>query len=925
MANIKIPATGQSDIYIHGTNVSGNGTVYIGQKVVTLQTGGTFVPNDIDVTVKADVQLKQGWLANSLASGETLSDFQEDTSGNTVVPVGGNLYIHEGWYPATRISLGQLIPDISTNDAANGHILSGYKAYDENGNLLEGTIATVSPTFSGGSLTVTGTVTDYSAPSVTINATGKFLPSGTGNVGATYGVTTTAPTSGTEGTNYLSIDATGTPNNGSCKAQGSATRAKFNWNQNTVGYLSKTSGTEAIAAQTTPTTGKGDAYTITPGVTDSFTKLYIPIVSCSFSGGGVTATAGGSVTTAPVVTYSESCSGKNSEGTTLTASNYGIETTTADSTNGYFTFVASGASTDGTVQATANASMTAVTYTNSAGAIAAHSGTQAVAAGNATQATSNITVTPTATAGTTTKYRVKVVAPTASKPSITVSTTTPSITCSATDVVISHTGGFYSEDAADNYGVHNGDVPSGMTDGVDCLALKTSGSGGTLSYSGTVALDVSRAAIKGSGTFRGVCDVTTSTTFRSAENYTLTSGSVSGSTNATITGGADYYIPIVSCEFYGGAVTATADGSVKTAPKVTYSASCAGKDGNGNSVTIGNYGIATTTSSSTNGYITFTSSGIGTNGTVQATADASRTAVTYTNRAGAIVAHSGSTASAAASARQNTKNITVTPTATAGTTTKYRIPIVSCTFSGGGVTATAGGSVTTAPVVTYTESVDGKNGNGTTLTAANYGITTADADSTNGYFTFTANGSSTTTGVVNATASASSTAVTVTNSAGAIAANSAATAVAAGSGSDNTNINVTATATRGTTSRYKVPVRSVSSTVDHTLTAPSVTISQSYVHNVQGTIQQTNPDGILGGTPSDLSTYTAGYLFFSPSHTETNGSTTATGHGTISAGITAGGTANSTTSTKNIVPTVNEATSYYQYYIKVYDGSYTLV
>lgn len=67
------------------------------------------------------------------------------TSTTKVVPSGGALVLPSGWYANTYITLADLIPDIASNDAANGNILKGYKAYDEQGNVLTGTIETRTP------------------------------------------------------------------------------------------------------------------------------------------------------------------------------------------------------------------------------------------------------------------------------------------------------------------------------------------------------------------------------------------------------------------------------------------------------------------------------------------------------------------------------------------------------------------------------------------------------------------------------------------------------------------------------------------------------------------------------------------------------------------------------------------------------------
>lgn len=78
------------------------------------------------------------------SSAKTGSDWTTNTSA--VIPANGYLYISAGYYPNTQISLATLIPDDSSlPNAGNGHILSGYEAYDTNGNKLKGTIKKITP------------------------------------------------------------------------------------------------------------------------------------------------------------------------------------------------------------------------------------------------------------------------------------------------------------------------------------------------------------------------------------------------------------------------------------------------------------------------------------------------------------------------------------------------------------------------------------------------------------------------------------------------------------------------------------------------------------------------------------------------------------------------------------------------------------
>ena len=107
-------------------NKSASKTITTGATASAAVTGGKYyIPAG---TISTGTSAKSGWVTNTSA----------------VVPANGYLYIRAGFYPNTQISLATLIPDDnSLSNAGNGHILSGYEAYDTNGNKLVGTIATV--------------------------------------------------------------------------------------------------------------------------------------------------------------------------------------------------------------------------------------------------------------------------------------------------------------------------------------------------------------------------------------------------------------------------------------------------------------------------------------------------------------------------------------------------------------------------------------------------------------------------------------------------------------------------------------------------------------------------------------------------------------------------------------------------------------
>lgn len=80
-------------------------------------------------------------------NAEDIADYAENTSA--IVPSKGYLVINEGYVSNTKISLATLIPDFpeGTNVAGGDQILEGYQVFDEDGNIITGTIgeAQISP------------------------------------------------------------------------------------------------------------------------------------------------------------------------------------------------------------------------------------------------------------------------------------------------------------------------------------------------------------------------------------------------------------------------------------------------------------------------------------------------------------------------------------------------------------------------------------------------------------------------------------------------------------------------------------------------------------------------------------------------------------------------------------------------------------
>ena len=923
---------------------SANDGISVGSKTITLNTKDTYVPENIKVTVGASINVAAGSLNNAAATGVEYSENTEDT---TIIPSGGYLYINKGWFENTKISLGHLIPEIASNDAGVGHILTGYKAYDESGNVLTGTIPTITPKFQGGTVSVTPSVNSLIVPTVTYNATGTFLPTGTGNVGSTYGVTTTAPSSGTDGTNYMTIDATHTASDGSVKAYATANRTAVTYKEAAVGYVNKSTGTEALAAPSSATTKTSNASTITPTVTDNFTKLYIPIVTVSGTGGAVSKSSGsGSVT--------------------------GTKPNVAVTYSGKFTEL----------------------------------GTSGV---------------------------------------------------------------------GKNYGIIEGTPETGQ-DGTNYLSIVTTATpDAAQTWSGTATINYSRGEVKSNATKAGAIKVTTSTSLLASTTGSL-SHEISGSVQATTSGAKTYSIPIVSVSHNGGAISGSADGKEGTRASTTTTNYFTGKTSTGTSVNAADYGFTQNNeTSASNGYVTiYATTTSSATPTCNVTAKASTTAVTYTNAAGAIIAHNATEAVVAqnnvALTGKTVTLSTVNPTYESGKRS-FKAKIVEPKGTGGVVTVAATASISpvgedggsTAPEVSIDYSgyindhasdygivyaqptgfVDGNNysllkvsntntdGSIVGSVSGSYSRTAVNADAVykgvvnmssstqllaaasnqpisgtfttgsigatvtgqkNFYIPIASIGSITGGGITLGTASVTGTGnISITPTTTFVSRSGAtdgseitlstygitSTAPAAGSGNwvkidpgasagEKKTVTVSVPITRAAASitigrgittgatktlnedtsktasgsgkvgtsigdgtNYYVPVVAPTASVSsHTTSNGSASASEGATFKIQG-VSQTLPAGvqILSSAPSDLNTNPGGYIIVEPTVSVTNGSSSATGMAVIDAGITTGtGTSGVTSvaSTKSVTVTNEGATS--KCYIKVWkvDGGYTI-
>lgn len=351
----------------------------------------------------------------------------------------------------------------------------------------------------------------------------------------------------------------------------------------------------------------------------------------------------------------------------------------------------------------------------------------------------------------------------------------------------------------------------------------------------------------------------------------------------------------VTPKFTGGAVTATAGGSVTTAPKVTIEAE-------GSLIDSTSYGVTGTKPAGTDGvnYLTVNGKGTPTNGTVKTTADATRTAVTYNGAAtGYINVATGTTASAKADATQNTSNVTVTPTVT-DNFDPYYMPIVTSSVTGGAVTATASGSVEVAPKVKPSIA-------GTVLGV----VSETKPTGTDGTDFYTIDISATVTdGKVVATAKADRTAISESHGAGAIQAHNGVSIVA---GSDTKNVDVAVKPTAEESTKYYITSASRSASVSsHTVTKATAKAGTS----VSSSSASYSTTGVKTSAPAS-----GAYLTIAPTISTTAGSASAVAKGTTTGGFINAGDSTSTTDTKSVeVTTSFENTRY----IPIYEGGFSV-
>ena len=211
------------------TNTTNGGIGYWKIKTTSITEGTTSVSDN--QATRGQASWGTGWItggtmapasfSNSATSGVTYVDISS-TAEAPVLVSGGYLYINKGYTDNMRISLAKLVPDGASADLAAGHILSGYSAYNNDGTLIAGNIAT------------------KTASNVTVSGRTVTIPAGyyASEVSKSIGVATVTSGSATISSASYAYDSANTRFN----VTGSATIAAPT--VNTAGYVSSSEGTK---------------------------------------------------------------------------------------------------------------------------------------------------------------------------------------------------------------------------------------------------------------------------------------------------------------------------------------------------------------------------------------------------------------------------------------------------------------------------------------------------------------------------------------------------------------------------------------------------------------------------------------------------------------------------------------------------------
>lgn len=430
--------------------------------------------------------------------------------------------------------------------------------------------------------------------------------------------------------------------------------------------------------------------------------------------------------------------------------------------------------TDGSAYATSTANRTDVLYDGSVHYFVDESdNTVALQApsANATNqsATQNISISSIVT-NNFGKYWIPIVTPQGGGGTVSKTGQSGTVTCTLDNVTLASSGKFTevgNGEVGANYGVHSyspttqNPDPSGI-DGTDYLKIKTSGSGGNATVSGTINVAYSRAAVNANNTYRGLVSMGRETQLLDSRDGTL-AANVSATGTATITGGSYYYIDIV--EPKGSAPSITATGISDTlefsngAPTVTSYIKGTIVPGTETNQLGDEYGVSVRVPSGIDGvnFLTIIPEGNASSGTLSG-----NTTITFTRGAvnanatykGAVSMTTSTELVAQAPGQTVTRSLskTITPNTTSGD--KLYIPVVSPCADTPDFTSV------TNPTVTTTTSAAKKVGSSSPTTAPSGVVTstTAPSDLTSysaGYIIVSPGSSSSSNGSITASATAS--------------------------------------------------------------------------------------------------------------------------------------------------------------------------
>ncbi len=133
------------------TNTNNGGIGYWKIKTTSITQGTSTIASGATSATRGTATWETGWItagsidaatfANTATSGVTYLDISNTTDSPMLIS-GDYLYINKGYTDNLKISLAKLVPDWAsgTNVAGASQMLSGYKAYDKDGNVLTGEI-----------------------------------------------------------------------------------------------------------------------------------------------------------------------------------------------------------------------------------------------------------------------------------------------------------------------------------------------------------------------------------------------------------------------------------------------------------------------------------------------------------------------------------------------------------------------------------------------------------------------------------------------------------------------------------------------------------------------------------------------------------------------------------------------------------------